>query len=383
MKRTIFILIFISGIYSAHAQIIKPGKYVSAGVFYDNDHSLEALGLVNEDRNYTMGLGVQYSSSGLTHWIIYEPHKGLFKIINPKRYKQKKVIGFYNFMFANSSFTPDSLIATYPIANDRPYASLVYFQTNGSFLDIDKRKMTTIGISIGMLGTNISKAVQTYFHKKLKYDTPGGWEYQISNGGSPTLLMTYQEDLLLTKNPLKEREKGGDTSSTKRFGGEWKAGWKVNVGWYNMVAGEISFRFGCIDPRNWTYNTNPLGPANMFNKDKPDSLLEPREKYYLKEKKGEAYFFATVRTNFVVYNVLMSGQGGKDAVNIPNSWVRHGVLDGAAGVCFSPVICHSLNLDLKGKLNFRSPEFEAPGRKPRWHYWGGLELIVSFFYKPR
>ena len=376
MKRKISILIFISGIYSVlHAQPPEPGKYCSFGVFYDNDYSLSGLGL-NEDRNYSMGLGLNYSSSGLTNWIIYAPHRWLFKKIKPKRYKEG--VGFYSFMFANGSFTPDSLPATYPILNDRPYASLTYFQTNSSFLDIDKHKMTTIGISIGMLGTCISKEVQTTVHNMLNYDTPEGWEYQISNGGSPTFLMAYQEDLLLTKKPLKEREKKGATSSTKRFGGEWKGGWKLNVGWYNTVAGEISFRFGCIDPRNWTYNVNPLGPSNLADK---DSTFQRREKYYLKKRKGEVYFFTTLRTNLVIYNVLLSGQGGKDAVNIPNSEVRHGVLDGAAGVCLSPVLGHTLNVDLKGKFNFRSPEFEAPGRKPRWHYWGGLELIVSFFHK--
>ena len=144
-----------------------------------------------------------------------------------------------------------------------------------------------------------------------------------------------------------------------------------------MASGEITYRFGCIDPRNWTYNTNPLGQSNQLIK---TAFEKSRENYYLKKRKGEAYLFATLRTNLIAYNVLLSGQGGNDAVNIPNSWVRHGVLDGSAGFCLSPIFWHTVNIDLKGKLNYRSPEFEAPGRKPRWHYWGGVELTVSMFH---
>lgn len=356
------------------AQTVSTAPYCSGGIFYDQDYTLELVGFknLNEDRNYTMGIGLYYSGSSLNNWLLYEPHKWLFGKLKPKR--QKDVGEFFSFMLGNGSFTPDSLPAYYPILNDRPYASLTYFQTNASFLDADKYKMYTISLSFAMLGTGVSREVQTYIHKKQNDNdtkaprTPRGWSNQISNGGAPSILIAYQQDYLMTKKPLQERENGNITK-INRLGGEWKAGWKINLGWYNMASGELAYRFGWINPRNWTYATNPLGQSNMFAK----AVVQEKTK-------GEAYLFANVRTNLVAYNVLLSGQGGKDPVNLPNSWVRHGVLDGAWGFCLSPAFGHKVIIDLKGKFNFRSPEFEAPGRKPRWHYWGGIELTTTILH---
>jgi hypothetical protein len=274
-------------------------------------------------------------------------------------------------MFANGSYTPDSLPAYYPILNDRPYSSLTYLQTNAHYLNTQTNKMYSISISAGILGSGISKAVQTYIHTHMNDNdthdprTPRGWENQISNGGAPTALIEYQQDYLLTTNPI-------ENGATQRFGGEWKTAWKASAGWYNMLSGEITYRFGLIDTRKWTYMTNPLGASNRIAFASANGLNSAA--------KTVLYLFSTIRANLVAYNVLLSGQGGDDPVTIPNAWARHGVLDGTAGFCISPVIMHSLNIDFKGKFNFRSPEFEAPGRKPRWHYWGGLELLATVIH---
>ncbi len=380
-KEIIIIILLFHFCATANAQLLKPANYCSVGIFYDQDYTLEQLGFpqLNEDRNYTMGLGLYYASSSLEKWAIYKPHNWLMSKI--LKQPVTELAASYNFMLANGSYTPDSLHANTPIYNDRPYASLNYFQANANYLNYKKHKMYTLSFSLGMLGTNISKEVQTFIHTHQNdgdtHDprTPMGWQYQISNGGAPTFLLAYQEDFLLTQNPIKLRE---DSSSVRinRLGGEWKFAWKANVGWYNMISTEISYRIGWIDPRNWTYKTNPLGSSN--------SLYGDNDKYdilYKKPHKCEAYFFGTLRTNFIAYNVLLSGQGGIDAVTIPNNWARHGVLDGAFGVCISPVLFHRVNIDCKGKFNFRSPEFEAPGRNPRWHYWGGIELIVTMIHE--
>jgi hypothetical protein len=371
-KIILSVLILSSGFSLLYAQDETPVHFCSGGLFYDQDYTLEQAGFkkLNEDRNYTMGFGFYYSADCLNKWIIYRPHDWLFKKLHSKI--SGNVISLYSIMLANGSFTPDSLPATYPILNDRPYASLTYIQTNASYLNADKNRTYTISLSAGVLGSDISKAVQTYIHTHMNDNdthdprTPRGWGNQISNGGASTVLIGYQEDYLLTTKPIKDNK-------TRRIGGEWKAAWKLNAGWYNMASGEISYRFGLIDTRNWTYMTNPLGNSNKL------------QQRFVKATgdvpgKGEIYLFSTLRTDLVGYNVLLSGQGGADDVTIPNKWVRHGILDGTAGICISPVINHLVNIDLKGKFNFRSPEFEAPGRKPRWHYWGGLELLVTVLH---
>jgi len=136
-----------------------------------------------------------------------------------------------------------------------------------------------------------------------------------------------QKDYLITTEPLNNRE-SGVINHTRRLGGEWKAAWKINAGWYNSLAGEISYRFGWLDPRKWTYLTNALGSSNMIaeNKEAKNQANEKNTigKYYEKPQKTELYLFSTIRNNLVIYNVLLSGQGGADAVDLPNKWVRHG-----------------------------------------------------------
>lgn len=354
-------------------------KFYSIGLFWDQEYLLEKIKLkkLNEDRNYTNGLGFYYSSHCLNKWVIFKPQDWLIKKINPKL---KDHISINSIMLANGSFTPDSITDPNPIYNDRPFSSLTYLQTNSNYLYVseEKHRMYSISVAAGILGSGISRVIQTRGHEILNYDTPRGWYNQISSGGSPTILFGYQQDYLITTKPIVKREKDS-LKNIRRVGGEWKAAWRANIGWYNMVSGEISYRFGWIDPRNWTYITNQLGSSN---KDlQPISSEKKLKEYYDKPAKGEIFLFSTLRTNFVGYNALLSGQGGADPVRLSNKDVRRGVLEGTVGLCISPVIFNSINIDLKGEINARSPEFQAEGRKPRWHYWGGIDLLLTFLCK--
>ena len=346
----------------------------SVGVFYDQDYTLEQIGLkkLNEDRNYTMGLGFFWSSPSLANWVIYRPHDWLIMKFHSAVKTNYKICSV---MFANGSFTPDDLTDHNPILNDRPYASLTYLQASATYHDTVDFKAYTVSFSAGMIGTSISREVQTAIHESMNHHdsiephTPRGWGNQISTEGSPSMLLEYRQDYLISKTPLEGRV---DNSSTARLGGEFKSAWKASLGWYTMVSGELTYRWGWIDPLSWTYQTNPLGSSNKVNA--PSQSLQT---HYSRKGRGEAYIFSTCRINAIVYNVLLSGQGGADAVNIPSSWVRHGVLDGVAGICLSPEFSHKTIVDIKMMFNYRSPEFEAPDRAPRWHYWMGIDLLIS------
>lgn len=347
------------------------------GIFYDQDYTLEKVGLknLNEDRNYTMGLGFYYSSDSMQKWIIYKPHDWIFKKLNPGVTGETGNVS--SLMLANGSFTPDSLATSEPIFNDRPYASLTYLQANRNYVinEYGRHKMYGISLSIGIIGSYISRELQTAVHNSMNDNdtksprTPRGWNNQVSSGGAPSLLFGYQQDYLLTTKPIDNRHLD-PSLPVRRFGGEWKAGWKANIGWYNMLGAELTYRFGWIDPRTWSYLTNPLGSSS---KAAPNTA----SLFYSKPRKTEIFLFNTIRTNLVAYNVLLSGQGGADPVTIPNKWVRRAVLENTSGFSLSPVIYSRFILDLKGKFNLRSPEFHAPGRKPRWHYWAGIELLLT------
>jgi Outer membrane protein LpxR len=73
-----------------------------------------------------------------------------------------------------------------PLHNDRPYASILYATVNRS--TARGRNAWESEFTVGVLGLDIAKRLQTWFHQGIGHDvTPGGWGFQISNGGEPTL----------------------------------------------------------------------------------------------------------------------------------------------------------------------------------------------------
>lgn len=242
--------------------------YFSFGVFYDQDYTLEMLGLsnLNEDRNYTMGLGLFYSSDQLAKSPFFAPHKLLNRIFN---HKEKFRTGAtltqqpsYAFMLADGAFTPDSLPAYYVIKNDRPYGSLTYIQTVISNPAFERYRNYTSTFSIGLLGIPVSREVQTYIHKKMNDNdtknprTPRGWGNQISNGGELTLAYRYAKEFLLTKKYI------NSLMPEKSVGAEFKHGYSYSVGYYTYFAYEMDMRLGLFDANNWTYTVSPLGGSD-------------------------------------------------------------------------------------------------------------------------
>src|SRR5687768_11926426 len=96
----------------------QPANYRAFGIFYDQDYTLEMLGLgtLNEDRNYTMGLGIYYSDPSLQHSLFFKPHQWLNTVF--RKPFLNKTNSIHAIMIANGSFTPDSLPAAYVIRND-------------------------------------------------------------------------------------------------------------------------------------------------------------------------------------------------------------------------------------------------------------------------
>ncbi|MBK8712547.1 MAG: DUF2219 family protein [Niastella sp.] len=146
-------------------------QYYSFGVFYDQDYTLEMVGLdkLNEDRNYTMGLGFFYSSNCLNRSKVFYPNNLFDKLFRRQKFftiedmtTQQPV---YAIMIANGAFTPDSLPAIYPIKNDRPYSSLIYMQTVKTGYKLYKKYTSTF--NLGLLGTSLSRELQIAIHKQM------------------------------------------------------------------------------------------------------------------------------------------------------------------------------------------------------------------------
>jgi hypothetical protein len=348
-------------------------KYWSAGIFYDQDYTLEWYGLkkLNEDRNYTMGLGLYYSSISLGKCFVFKPEKWINKLLNHRMFSKGislKSQPSYSLMLADGAFTPDSLPARYIITNDRPYASITYLQMNIVNSNYKPYRNYISSFSVGLLGIPVSREVQTYLHKQMNdHDTkpprtPRGWHNQISKGGELTFAYSYAKEMLLTKKYI------NGVNPEKSFGLEVKHGYKYSLGYYTYLGYEVDARIGWFNARNWTYNINPLS-----NNDK--AFLSTLGKDHIRP--FELYLFQSIRPVFILYNALLNGQFRESAYKVNSAHTRHLIVEFNSGLGVGFGIDKRSSVDFKIKFSGRSPEFKLPGRLSRFHYWGGLDMIFS------
>jgi hypothetical protein len=352
--------------------------YHAYGIFYDQDFTLEMVGLknLNEDRNYTMGLGLYYSDPSLAKSFLLKPHTWINQLFGkPYLHGSGSIPAL---MIANGSFTPDSLPASYVILNDRPYGSLTYLQTVTSYVDNDAFKSYASFFSIGVIGSYVSREVQTRIHKLMNDGdtksprTPRGWNNQISSGGELTLSYAFKKESLLTKKHVQEQ------LHTSVHAVELKNSWKYSLGYYTSANYALEFRAGKIDPRNWTYMVNPLSQSDKMQFS--DTLMQQgmiSPDYFERPRTFEWYFFGSARPGFILYNALLNGQFKKSVHTLNFQEMKHVVMEFDGGVATTIPLTKRKVVELKFKISGRSPEFKLAGRSPRWHYWGGVDLLVS------
>lgn len=378
MKYVLFLLLsvhFTLEIYSqgdGKTKIIQPWM---AGIFYDQDYTLEQLHIpLNEDRNYTMGLGILVSHTTLKNWCLFTPHYFLNNVfgksfLNDKHNRLPENANAI--MLGNGSFTPDSLPAGYVIKNDRPYGSITYLQTVTSSVNTMIYARATSTFTFGIIGSGVSKCIQTAIHEAMNENdtkaprTPKGWHNQVSNGGELTLGYSFEKEKLITDKAVREKKQ------TSRFGIELKHGYRYSIGYYTMANYGFHFRFGKIDPRNWPYRVNSLGSSDK------DAAAVDKVTYGEKDKTFECYVFGSLRPTFTLYNALLNGQFRKSEHTINFQDTRHLTLEAEGGAAISIPLTRRTLCELKLRVCSRSPEFKLPARPARFHYWGGIDMVIS------
>jgi hypothetical protein len=362
------------------------------GFYLDNDFFLEKirLGKLDEDRNYTMGIGFFYGDNEIGRKKIFV----LVHIINGvfSQHLLNDSSNYHSITLANGSFTPDNLRSRFPIYNDRSYGSVTAFQFGVSGFgrdkknpaELDLRHRKTASFSAGILGTRISEWTQTKIHSimndhntKPPYN-PEGWPNQISDNGEPTLLYTLQHDFLLQRKRdlLKSLEKG--------WGLQAKYGYRYSLGYLTGINTLFQFRLGYLNKRNWFDDVNNLQQTNhiakQFAEKANNNLVNGHSKEYYKQPKTsfEFYLFGALRPQFVLYNALLNGQFRKSVHTISFQDTRHFFveMDGGLGITV-PFCRQTKSADLKIRASGRSPEFHLAPRSTRWHYWAGFELIFT------
>lgn len=256
------------------------------------------------------------------------------------------------------------LASTEPVYDDRPYASLAY---------LTYRRSTALGrlgmsseFSVGMLGLQIAKVVQTAIHDDET--DPGGWKYQISNDGEPTANYSFRFKWLAAANLAhggnEEVDWAGadptDPADDRRADLTFDAG--ASLGMYTNASAGVRARIGSIDSPYWARDRQPV----VFTK-RPSGNAAPR-------RVREAFLWSSFGYELWVYNSLLQGQFRTSPVTLkfhpaptdPNaaSPLNRNVWNFQAGATLRLRCCA-----FSYQYSLYSPLFEGPHSR-RHAYWG-------------
>ncbi|MGB5025866.1 MAG: lipid A-modifier LpxR family protein [Saprospiraceae bacterium] len=364
-----------------------------------SDQDVFALKYFKSDRNYTMGVALNWHGDGTAkNYLFGLPFllKYIDNLYGPKLYNKFSIS--YNFSFGFAAFTPDSIGLQDPILNDRPYASNLFFRAGRTYHNSSKISFRT-DFSLGIIGTGIAEFVQTAIHSGQRIHNsnarpnPLGWKYQISNGNTLSLQYNVLQSYQLWSKTLKVKnsENNSDIEEIKKYlkkidnpGLNYNFSWTngMGIGIYNYIKTGISMKFGAYrnsegEILNSLQNNNPILiveasetdiPLDTFNK----LLAKPMPN--CKVHRFEIFIYSEPEIKYWMYNALLQGWVKTNDAHTFDShkWFSYQNV--------SPfVFTYSLGLGiifnrtiLKFSFMGRSPEFKTDIF--RWHHWGQASI---------
>jgi hypothetical protein len=368
----------------------------SWSVLFDED-DLQFFGGTT-DENYTMGLGIKMQYKFLCdNWIerqiisinnsignIFHRNNGYFPVAGNHLIGKNGTL-----MLAGNGFTPNVIKESEIQTDDRPYGSIVEVTYSisrlfyGTAINRKSPRLYTNEISLGILGTNVAKVVQTAIHQWLDFDIPLGWGNQISQGGEPTLLILNRAKYLVFSNyftkPCKNVNKDTDISNPRRFL-DLTLGREFFLGWYTGASASFGGRLGLLDFRNWSSNVNPLmNNIAVFAPPRDDNEVQRLVESYSKARKFEFYFSSEIKPMLIFYNAFLEGQFRKSVYTIPHEDIHPLIYIWSNALCMNiPIGRANLNI-MYNCYSYKSPEFRRGDSFGRNHVWGGIYFTIASF----
>lgn len=341
--------------YAAHSPIPdEPASEPdhSGWTFYlDNDR----LSLTESDEGYTAGFSLTQSGRQTRDTLLslHTPLASLNRWLGLDRESGANVHRFHSVSYGLAAFTPAQIQSEDPIPDDRPYACLVY--TTSTQQNVAPRQNVALqsSLSVGLLGTDLCKAMQNLVHEAADGIEARGWQHQIADGGEPTALWRISRQKRLYASPESHRH-------------EISVSYDAQLGWATDVGVGISWRWGRIRSPWWSFTPQqteyaPLGtPISRYRRTSPDSTYE------------EAYLWAGAMIRYRLHNSLLQGQFRDSAVEMSNERMNPAFAE--AWVGFTQCINGGTEFSLS--IRARSPEFGAPNEKSL--LWGSLALRRTF-----
>ncbi|PSW20273.1 DUF2219 domain-containing protein [Photobacterium sanctipauli] len=140
--------------------------------------SMDNDGIVGTDQNYTNGVFLEFNSAATPMLEIMAPTpiRQIATLLPLDNSTQKG----WNFRIGQQMWTPEDIESTEPIADERPYAGLLFFESgiyqySPSVVDKYRLMVGTVGPSA------MTEKTQKFIHSIIGSDKPMGWDYQIKD----------------------------------------------------------------------------------------------------------------------------------------------------------------------------------------------------------
>ncbi len=294
------------------------------------------------DQDYTFGVNLSQSHAGLAtaSLTLNRPLQALDKLFGvdtlaSTQMRYSRELGVY-------AFTPEDISQAAAIADDRPYASLIYLSTTHERINSLNNSAIKSSLTVGLLGTDLPSKLQQEVHRYTDSTPAQGWDNQISDGGELTARyqLAYQQQL---------------NTGSANF--EVKSTSQVSLGYLTEASWGLSFRKGLINSA-WT-SFNPeltsYGEKAAFDSNN--------------KRVFEHYVWGGFALKARGYNAFMEGQWRDSAVTYDRSQLNSVLVEGWLGYTLAFNNGYRMSYVLRG----HSSEVRH-GQGNRDLLWGSLIL---------
>lgn len=294
------------------------------------------------DRDYTGGFGVTISGDAAREGLLsLDP---LLAALSPDA---APAAVRYARQFGLIAFTPQDIIASAALADDRPYASLLFTSNGRVSVDPDGLGAWSSNVTVGVLGLSVTQRLHRGVHELVGSEAPHGYRHQISAGGEPTARYALARHHLWV------------ASATGKA--EVKTTLQGSVGYLTEASAAISLRLGQLDSPWWS-----------FAPELTDYMAAPLP-VETAARRQQLYFFAGARIKARAYNAFLQGQLRDSDVRYSLSEVEPVVAEAWLGM----VSQLFEQTELSYTLRYQTAELRD-GKAARDALWGSVQLTHSF-----
>lgn len=306
-----------------------------------------------KDRDYTGGFALTVSGPNTgRHWWSLDPAlRQMDRAFLGRGAEFRRATIQHSAQIGLISFTPQDIARTDVLAEDRPYASLMYVTSARQYVDADERRMRHSGLTLGLLGLSLTSNIHDAIHQAVGSETPRGYANQISAGGEPTLRYVLSDSKLRDQRIAL----GSGLMETRTTS-------EVSLGYLTEASYAVSTRIGAINSPWWS-----------FNPERADYITQPSAVARRRGGGSELYFWAGAKLRLRAYNSFLQGQFRDSPHTFASNELRHVI--GEAWIGLTGELGNGTTMSYA--VRYQTAEIRR-GVGRRDPMWAGVTLTHSF-----